>query len=360
MTSRRATGTSGRSCLALLLLIVGVLLRPGEVLADEVEVDDAYIRGYAGAILQREFDVNASALTVDKGVVTIAADLSEPDREKVRVVLMQVGGVREVRIVAVDSRPRGLSWLPSRTLFRAPIADPRWPRFGAAYQRYIDDDQLQDVAAVSFGETLPLAKYNPDYGGSWEVGLQAGVFAIFDLGGDSFDLINADYLGGLPVTYAIGNLAVMGRIFHQSSHLGDEFLLGNTVERINFSYEALSLLASYDLPLGFRIYGGGAYRFRIEPSSVRPWRFQTGAEYVGRSLSQEFAIRPLAAVDLQVDEEGNWSPNVVPAIGLQFERARRPGRSLQVLLQYFNGKSPNGQFYAHNIQDVALVAQFQF
>jgi hypothetical protein len=328
--------------------------------AEGVDGDDTYIRGYAGAVLQREFDVSAAAVSVQDGVVTIAADLSEPNLEKVRNVLMHIEGVREVRIAEADSRPRGLAWLPRRTLFRAPIADPRWPRFSASYQRYINDHELKNVAAVSFGETIPLAKYNPEYGGSWDIALQGGVFAIFDLDGSSFDLINADYLGGLPVTYAIGDLAVMGRFFHQSSHLGDEFLLGNTVERVNFSYEAFSLLGSYDLPLGFRVYGGGAYRFRIEPSDVRPWRFQAGAEWVGPSISDEWAIRPLAAIDVQVDEEGNWSTNTVPALGLQFERARSQGRVFQLLVEYFNGKSPNGQFYARNIQYAALTGQFQF
>jgi hypothetical protein len=35
------------------------------------------------------------------------------------------------------------------------------------------------------------------------------------------------------------------RLFHQSSHLGDEFLLRNRVERINLSYESADLKLSY-------------------------------------------------------------------------------------------------------------------
>ena len=33
-----------------------------------------------------------------------------------------------------------------------------------------------------------------------EVGLQAGVFSIFDLAADSKDLINADYLVAIPLS----------------------------------------------------------------------------------------------------------------------------------------------------------------
>ena len=78
-----------------------------------------------------------------------------------------------------------------------------------------------------------------------ELGIQAGVFAIFDLNSQSFDLINADYLVGIPLTIKTGNFANLTRIFHQSSHLGDEFLLrGQTNERINLSYEAVNSLLS--------------------------------------------------------------------------------------------------------------------
>ena len=37
--------------------------------------------------------------------------------------------------------------------------------------------------------------------GWWEVGVQAGVFAFFDLDAESTDLVNADYLVGVPLSY---------------------------------------------------------------------------------------------------------------------------------------------------------------
>jgi hypothetical protein len=272
----------------------------------------------------------------------------------------QIGGVRDVVIEDADSRLDGWIWLPGRALFRPLVADPRWPRFGVAYQHYFGDRELQDVAAVSFGEALPIVRYNPDYGGAWELGLQAGVFAIFDLASDSFDLINADYLAAIPVTYAIGNFAALLRIFHQSSHLGDESLLRNRVKRINLSYEALDLLLSYELKHGFRVYGGGSYLYRVDPSDIRPWRLQAGLEYIGPSFANRLAIRPVAAVDVRIDEEGDWRTNVAPSVGLQFESFRSRGRNLQILLQYFNGRSPNGQFYERSVEYVGVGGQFHF
>lgn len=80
--------------------------------------------------------------------------------------------------------------------------------------------------SVSFGETIPF--YRANIGQSivqWEVGLQAGIFSDFNLGASSTDLINTDFIGGIYTSVRAGNASAFARIYHQSSHLGDEFLL---------------------------------------------------------------------------------------------------------------------------------------
>lgn len=325
----------------------------------EAQTSDEYLRGYVAAVLRREFDVEPEAVEVDNGVVTIQADLSERDFERLQLVLRSTPGVVDVVRRDADSRPKGWTWLPGTAPFRPLFADPRWPHFGSAYQYYIDDDELGSVGAANFGEHLPLVRYSPSYGGSWDLGFQAGVFAIFDFDHD-FDLINADYVAGLPLTYAKGDFAGLFRIFHQSSHLGDEYLLRNSVQRVNLSYEAAHLLLSYDLPFDVRVYGGGAYIFRIEPSSIDRWRVQGGAEYVGPSLSHRVGIRPLVAVDVLVEQEGNWQTSVAPVVGLLFERRLGRGPSFNLVVQYFNGRSPNGQFYERAVQYVGIAGEFHF
>jgi hypothetical protein len=74
---------------------------------------------------------------------------------------------------------------------------------------------------------------------------------------------------GIPLTFKKGNFANMTRIYHQSSHLGDEFLLrGQTDERINLSYESVNNLLSYHLPAGFRIYAGDGCIFSTTSRDV--------------------------------------------------------------------------------------------
>jgi hypothetical protein len=120
---------------------------------------------------------------------------------------------------------------------------------------------------------LILYRGNGPFAGQWETGLQAGVFSIFDLDSSSFDLVNADYFVAALGSYGIGGFSGMARIFHQSSHLGDEFLLRelSSLNRLNVSYEGVDLKLSYDLfDRALRFYGGGGYLFDRDPSSLKP------------------------------------------------------------------------------------------
>jgi hypothetical protein len=323
--------------------------------------DDDYLRGYVAAVVERELNVSADAVSVRRGMVTIHADLSAADEERLRKVLLEVEGIEGITVIPAETRLPGLVWFPERSLFTPLFADPRWPHFSLSYQYYIDDDDLDHVAAPNFGELFPLLHYSPRYGGSWELGLQGGVFAIFDLPSESFDLINADYRVGLPLTYAWGSWAAMLRFFHQSSHLGDEYLLrdNNGNNRINVSYEALHLLLSRDLPYGFRLYGGGGYLVRVDPDSLDRGSVQAGAEFTGHDLDFGFGI-PVAGVDVQLEEQSTWRPNVSPRTGLQFGEPFGLGRNLQLLVEYFDGKSPNGQFYNRTIRYIGFGAHLHF
>src|SRR5262249_44382776 len=199
--------------------------------------EDAYIAGYVAAVLERQLDVRGSKITVKDGVVTVeAAGLPSADREKVIATLSTIAGVNQVLVVELQQPPatappaaaplptttptpsgpavavevprRGLEVLPKGLLFAPLIADPRWPHFSAVYQRYLNDARLGNAGTATFGETVSLLR-GPlgEKGGAWEVGIQAGVFSLFDLDASSIDLVNADYLVGLPLSYRWGNFS---------------------------------------------------------------------------------------------------------------------------------------------------------
>jgi hypothetical protein len=363
---------------ARLLLSVLAMVSLGVIASVEAAPtpDDPYLAGYAGAVLEREFKVNPRAVTAAQGVLTIdAAALDPAARDRIVATLASLPGVVRVDVRSPAAAPAGVGPettplatatlptgpLPSGHLFQPLLADPRWPHFSAAYHYYLNShDDFKNVAAVSFGETIPLIRGNAFADSQWEAGIQAGVFSVFELDAPSKDLINADYFAALYGVWRRGPFSTLGRVFHQSSHLGDEFLLRTRVNRVNLSYEGLDLKLSYDLPYGLRIYGGGGWLFDQDPSDLKPWTTQGGVEFRSPWTVAAKYLRPVAAVDLQSKQENNWNVDVSVRAGIQFENVRVLERNLQLLFEYFNGNSPDGQFYTKRVEYLGLGAHFHF
>jgi hypothetical protein len=241
-----------------------------------------------------------------------------------------------------------LGLLPGGNLFEPPIADPRWPRFSIGYRYFTDE--ARNVASATFGETIAVYRDRGRYDGLWEVGFQAGVFSIFDLDSQSFDLVNSDFFVGLHAAYRIGDLSTFFRVLHQSSHLGDEFLLRNRIDRINLSFEGLDLKLSYTLFDWLRLYGGGAYLFHRDPADLKPWSTQGGIELQTPWRFFADSARFVTALDLQNREENKWGTEVSVRSGLQFERPQGFGRRISLLFEYYKGHSPNGQFFNRKVE----------
>lgn len=353
-----------------ILLLLLVLLTSVPVSA---EPTDAWIEGYAAAVLERERGRPALSLRVRDGVVTLSADdLAGTDRARVVDALRGIRGVRAVEVrdppqtapattEAVPSlaeHPYRLGLMPGGQLFTPLVADPRWPHFGASYHYYLRHDEARNIGAVSLGESFML--YRDRLGPVWwEIGIQAGVFAIFDLDTDSFDLLNADYLVTLPISARIGEVSAMARILHQSSHLGDEFLLRpDAPERIGLSYEAVDLRLSWE-PGPLRVYAGGGYLYRTTPRDLEPWVAQYGVEVRSPWPGPQSRWRPILGVDVQQREKTDWHLDLSVRGGLQVDGVLL-SRNLQLLLEYYRGHSPNGQFYVDRIEYVGVGLHFNF
>ena len=242
-------------------------------------------------------------------------------------------------------------FLPHGLLVTPFHADPRWPHFSVAY-RQVTLGQPSSTGSANFGETFALYRNAAPLGGQWEIALQAGVFSIFNMGTPSKDLVNADYTVGLLTSYRTGPFSGFLRLHHQSSHLGDEFILDSStpVNRVNLSFEELDLKLSYELTSWFRIYGGGGYLVDRDPNYLGRGTSQVGTEFTSPWTWWNGKVRPVAYGDFQANARSNWRVANSVMAGLQFENARIGDRKLQVLVEYFCGPSPNGQFYTQNTE----------
>ncbi|MFO7803248.1 MAG: DUF1207 domain-containing protein [Desulfovermiculus sp.] len=325
-----------------------------------------YLTGYVQGVLEGKFGIQKASVRADGNAIIIRLpQRSESLQKRIRTSLSSLPDGVQVRFESgfdrAESEQKSLKvqldrheFLPDKPLFEPLMADPRWPHFSASYQSYLNRNDFENVGHTSFGESFVFYRMNSDV--RWEVGLQAGVFAIFDLDAESFDLINADYRVSLPVFLRWHPVSGMVRILHQSSHLGDEFILrGRADERENLSYEKLDSLISLDLPFGSRLYGGGGVLVNKNPSDLDPWSVQGGLEWVCPHGFGDGLLHPVASVDLQSEEENDWDLDVSAKAGLQLgtEKGASANR-LQLTLEYYQGHSPNGQFYDELIEYVGF------
>lgn len=242
-----------------------------------------------------------------------------------------------------ESAPASTIFLPTGDLFRPLIADPKEPRFYLSYRVFKYQSEQIHGAVGGFGEIFGLYRSNSSRGYSWQANVGGGIHAQFDLHSPSLDLVNTDYLIGFPFSFRKGPVSFRATLFHQSSHLGDEFLLHNNVRRIELSFEAIDVLGSYEWT-SWRLYYGGQYIVHREPSELKPASLHGGVEYYG----SEHVIgqaRLVGGWDLKSAQEHDWSVDSSLKIGLQFDGSAANGRYIRLLAEGYEGFTPYGQFY---------------
>ncbi len=328
-----------------------------------------YLRGYTDALLDDRFPelgLYVVHTTADGGVTLASRTCLGPSQKRdVEFLLSKTGRVKAVvwdrsvdcagEAPPAAETPVELRALPEQELFAPLLADPRQPRFSMSYQRYHTPTNTFSAASVALGEYFGLASGMFGRSGSSQIGIQAAVFALFNLDAPSSDLVNADYWVGFPLSYRKGPWSYLVRLYHQSSHLGDEFLLGNPgVNRVNLSYEDLEGLVSYEWEK-WRVYGGSGYMLHTEPDLKRK-HVHGGVEFVQPRAAGELSF--VAAADVRASEELDWRGSRSYQAGFEF-RSSSP-RRVRVMLEHFRGHSPNGQFYREPLRYTGLGLYFGF
>lgn len=241
--------------------------------------------------------------------------------------------------------------LPAGDVFSPLLADPKASSSHLAYVHGKSSSPFgTDLACVAVADRFGLLRWGgPHRGEGLQIGLQGGVFAQFDMDAPGFELLNADYEVGLPVTYRRGRASWRFRLYHQSSHLGDQFILGSGVPKHSYRFQSGEAILSRDSgPL--RVYAGGEIRFNSTPRSVDTNVIHAGIELRQRDpaprLGSLAGARLVGAVDVKAVEDLDW--RVATSVRAGFELSRGDGDALRarcsLLGEYYNGPSPYGQF----------------
>lgn len=268
--------------------------------------------------------------------------------------------------------------LPEDNVFRPLLADPKQPRFFTNYRRV----HFRGAAAPAEGEGRTINAGIIALGGSFGLwglrqprgcdGVQASffgaIFSQFNLDAASADLLNTDFLVGPEFTARRGLLSARVRLYHQSSHLGDEFLLNfaiaNGVMRDDLSFEAVDALVSLE-GQWWRLYGGGGAILTGNEPRIDPGLLQWGLELRGpswrpwRGLGRT-RFQPIFGADFQSLEEREWTITTSLKGGLEWSTPGGAHR-VRLLIDYLRGFIPFGQFFiTEKIENFGVEVQFEF
>jgi hypothetical protein len=361
------------SCAASLCLM---LLFPSPPAVAAERASDEFLTGYIAAILELDlhWERESYILKIVNGVATITLFKDDPvRREAADKQLRTIDGLHKVVIVVKPAdvgKPGAVSRFlgitgegeafPTGDLFRPLIADPKQPQFFVSINRFRSSGVRYTMASVGFGETFGMYRFfGSREGNGLQLSVDGALFAQFNLDAPSYDLINADYTLGIPVTYRYGDNSLRLRIYHQSSHLGDEFLQSvNPPERVNLSYEALELIYSREWR-GWRVYGGGEYLIHKEPADLKPMSAHWGIEYLG-SKPLVWKGRLVGGVDMKSFEEHNWAIDTSVKVGLEFGHPNPGQRRLRLMTEWYKGFNPHGQFYNNKVDYYGLGVSLGF
>ena len=346
-------------------LLVAALAVAGPAGAAESTRTDTRLEGYVAAILERELGrpPGSYEVQVREGRATVVLHgAAEGETEAVERALAPILGLEQLRVIASGAGEPGGDVpivFPAGDLFRPLIADPKQPQFFISVLQ-VSKPQSVTAASVGYGETFGLWRWpglRPGEG--WQLSLTGGLFAQFNLDAPSNDLVNADYNIGFSLTHRHGPYSARARLYHQSSHLGDEFLLGQPgLERINLSFEAVDAIASWEWPR-WRIYGGAGYIFNREPEDLEPAYAEAGIEYRGQRMRWDLG-RLIGGVDLRSFEEQDWDVGVSVKAGIELGQADPGRRRIRILAEYYDGFSPFGQFFDTEIRYAGVGVYFGF
>ena len=231
----------------------------------------------------------------------------------------------------------------SYEIFQRLLADPREIQLSASYYRQQGFNRADAVLGNSWGMSRWYAQE-----GAWALqwDLEAMAFSRFTLSGGINEFETVDFFANLPLEVRRGDCSGKFTFFHESSHLGDDYIRRTGDTGFRYSVEGLRAVISDDVDKRLRLYGGGAYLLHRVLETGRG-TLEAGFELKSADLgiSADYPCRLYLAQDIQSHQNAGWNLNSNTVLGARVN-FKEGLRAMRFFIGYFTGHSPYGQFYA--------------
>ena len=250
--------------------------------------------------------------------------------------------------------PRPWCWqlLPNNLIYTSYLAGPKEPRLATVWY---DDTGPSPIPGrggeengwlwdSTLGGRVSVLRYGSNtelHPQGFEMQLEGAAFVRLDPGDDR-DLRSADYRFGIPLVYGIGRWQTKLAYYHNSAHIGDEFLIKyKNFDRVNYVRDVIVFGNSYYMYDWLRLYGEVGWSF-FNAGGSKPWEFQFGTELI---QARPTGIRgaPFFAVNGMTRQELNWGGNVCTQVGWAW-RGYQSEKLFRIGFEYLYGSDPQYEF----------------
>jgi len=285
-------------------------------------------------------------------VVDPATSPARPART-VKPVRIKTRRAEPATTAVTTAEPEGVSrpkheFLPKGHLFEPILLDPLEAQtYGSVLPAYYTDGSKYkgSIVPFAFGFAKPFYRRTTSPGRAEELVLDLASFTQFeafydaDKGRQRRQIVNNDYKVSILYNIRRGEHTYRIRVYHISSHLGDDYIYRNrltapTPNSVN--YEQLDFTYSRTVA-DWRLYGGAGIVLRKQEER-KLLSAQLGAFYKKPS---EHIARLVGGVDVKFWQETAFRPGIHGGIGVEVGRTQN---NLTFLLEGYSGFRPYSQF----------------
>jgi hypothetical protein len=250
-------------------------------------------------------------------------------------------------------------FFPDVRSFEPPLATPRVAGFaGRLISESIGDDQFGDEreADVTIGEDFPLLALRR---GPRPITLGFGVQASgrFSLDDSKSALISNDWQVGFNIFADLSPWVIDLQLYHESSHLGDEYIKRFGASRLDWTREVLMAWVGYETGKVRLMVSTG--NVLVDELDLSPWLASAGLDFRGGAitvLGQRAHL--IAGVFGEGASETDWRLSTSLKAGIAFPGSR-VGRELRLSLIGHDGLSTQRQFYRSSSRYFGVEIEFQ-
>lgn len=248
---------------------------------------------------------------------------------------------------------------PNVPSFELPQASPRVHGLvGRIFSARRGESQFgrEAEAEVGLGENVPVLALRR---GPRPISLGFGtqVYGRFSLGDAKSALISNDWVVGLNASASLGAWTLTGEVYHESSHLGDEYGDRFNASRLDWTREVASAWASYGTgPL--RVSANVSYVLIDQLDLDRPGA-ALGLDYRGRPFGTVLggSFRPVGGVFFDAAAATSWRVSSSAKIGVSLLSPAN-GREIGIALIAHDGLSTQRQFFRRESRYVGAELRF--